>query len=86
MALLFLLISLREPRGRLARRMVEVLEFDYEISYVVESSLVVPDCLSRDRFEEEDPRRPKCAGELVNSVRELCSLPSILELLEEQEK
>jgi RNase H-like domain found in reverse transcriptase len=45
------LMSLREPRGRLARRMVEAQEFEYEISYVPGSSLVVPDCLSRDTFE-----------------------------------
>jgi RNase H-like domain found in reverse transcriptase len=46
------LMSLREPRGRLARWMVEVQEFDYEISHVLGSSLMVPDCLSRDTFEE----------------------------------
>jgi hypothetical protein len=80
------LMSLREPRGRLARWMVEVQEFDYEISHVPGSSLVVPDCLSRDTFADKRPGCPRCNGEIVNSVRELCSLPSVMVVLEEQEK
>jgi hypothetical protein len=79
-------MSLREPRGRLARWMVEVQEFDYEISHVPGSSLVVPDCLSRDTFEDKRPKCPRCDDEVVKSVRDLCSLPSIIEVLEEQRK
>jgi hypothetical protein len=80
------LMSLREPRGRLSRWMVEVQEFDYEISHVPGSSLVVPDCLSRDTFRDKCFRCPRCDGEPVNSVREQCSLPSVMEVLEEQGK
>jgi RNase H-like domain found in reverse transcriptase len=72
------LMSLREPRGRLARSMVEVQEFDYEISHVPGSSLMVPDCLSRDTFGDKRPGCPRCNGETVNSVRELCSLRSVM--------
>jgi RNase H-like domain found in reverse transcriptase len=75
------LISLREPRGRLAWWMVEVKEFYYENSHVTGSSLVVPDCLSRDTFAEKSPGCPRCNGEIVNSVRELCSLSSVTMVL-----
>jgi transposase InsO family protein len=80
------LMSLREPRGRLARWMVEIQEFDYEISHVPGEKLVVPDCLSRDTFEDERSGCKRCEGEELRNVRELCYLPDLLEILSEQEK
>jgi hypothetical protein len=47
---------------------------------------VVPDCLSRDTFEDERSDCKRCDGEELRNFRELCSLPDLLEILSEQEK
>ena len=46
------LMSLRDLRGRLARWMVEVQDFDFTVQYAPGSALVVPDTLSRDAVEK----------------------------------
>ncbi len=42
------LLSLQDPRERLARWAMEVQSFDFEISYEKGPNLVVPDTLSLD--------------------------------------
>ena len=42
------LMSLKEPRGRLARWMVEVQDFEFEVKYTPGATMVVPDSLGRD--------------------------------------
>lgn len=46
------LMRLRDPRGRLARWMVEVQDFDFTVQYAPGSALVVPDTLSRDALDK----------------------------------
>jgi transposase InsO family protein len=77
------LMSLKEPRGRLARWMVEVLNSDYEILLKPGSTLAIPDCLSR--FDDRRPEYLRCSEEVLSNVRELYSLPTVEELFKEQE-
>ena len=44
------LLSLKDPKGRLARWMMEIQDFDFKVVYAPGQELVVPDTLSRDSF------------------------------------
>ena len=44
------LLSLKDPKGRLARWMMEIQDFDFKVVYAPGKELVVPDILSRDSF------------------------------------
>lgn len=57
------LMSLKEPRGRLARWMVEVQDFDFVVKYSPGASMVVPDALSRDAVTK--PLCQRCFGEIA---------------------
>lgn len=78
------LMSLREPRGRLARWMVEIQEFDYVVSHVPGESHIVPDCLSRDSFHTSERNEMRDSGDLTAEIRELSPLPSVADFLTAQ--
>jgi transposase InsO family protein len=80
------LLSLRDPRGRLARWVVEVQDFDFRVSHAPGSSMVVPDCLSRDAVGSRDTDGALCPNcrERFQVVREPSYLPTVLELQEAQ--
>ena len=46
------LMSLKEPRGRLMRWMVDVQEFEFVVKYMLGAGMVVPDSLSRDAVDK----------------------------------
>lgn len=50
--------SLREPRGRLARWMIDIQDYDFEVEYVPGKLMKVQDTLSRDAVEVL--KCPKC--------------------------
>lgn len=52
------LISLRDPRERLARWMIEIRDYDFEAGYVPGKLMKVPDTLSHDAVEVI--KCPKC--------------------------
>lgn len=55
-------MSLKEPRGRLARWMIEVQDFEFEVKYTPGAKMAVPDCLSRDAVAK--PLCQRCFGEI----------------------
>jgi RNase H-like domain found in reverse transcriptase/Integrase zinc binding domain len=80
------LMSLKDPRGRLARWVVEVQDFDFCVSYAPGSSMVVADCLSRDAVDHpktEESVCPRCL-EGVDALRDSASLPTVQEVLSAQ--
>ena len=46
------LMNLNDPRGRLARWMMEILEFKFNVEYAPGAALVVRDALSRDAVDK----------------------------------
>ena len=46
------LMNLNDPRGRLARWMMEIQEFNFDVEYAPGSALVVPDPLSQDAVDK----------------------------------
>ena len=52
------LVSLKDPRGRFARWMVDIQDFTFTVQYAPGGELVVPDPLSRDSVEK--PLCPRC--------------------------
>lgn len=82
------LLSLKDPRGRLARLMMEIQDFDFKVVYAPGKELVVPDILSRDSFQATLCTR--CNKELekveaVNTIDEDSTLPTRDELLAAQQ-
>lgn len=78
------LMSLKEPKGRLARWVVEIQEYDYVLQHVPGTRMAPADTLSRDTVSEA--RCPKC-NELIKHISEgRRSLPEIQKIREEQEK
>ena len=61
------LMNLKDPRGRLARWMIEIMDFEFVVKYAPGNRLVVPDALSRDAVGK--PLCPKCREE-VNLISE----------------
>ena len=76
------LMSLKDPRGRLARWMVEVQGYDFEVSHAPGSCLSVPDCLSRDSNGSHSSMND--ASETVSPIREPDVLPTEAEFLDSQ--
>jgi hypothetical protein len=68
-------MSLREPRGRLARWMVEKQEFEYDISHAPGPKLDVPDYVSKCSFKDRvtdgasglNKNQPQCESYLHSS-------------------
>jgi hypothetical protein len=54
------LLYLRDPRGSLARWVVNVQDLDFRVCYAPCYSLIVPDCLSRDAREISDKDGTEC--------------------------
>jgi RNase H-like domain found in reverse transcriptase/Integrase zinc binding domain len=81
------LMSLREPRGRLARWIVEIQEFEYDRSHAPGPKLAVPDCLSRDSFKDRvTDGASGLEQESANNVREIFTLPDVADVLQGQRK
>ena len=66
------LMSLKDPRGRLARWMVDVQDFEFTVKYAPGSALVVPDALSRDSVEK--PLCQRCYKEIPQGAAEETAL------------
>ena len=62
------LMSLKDPRGRLARWMVSIQDFDFTVVYAPGGELVVPDTLSQDSVEK--PLCARCFKALEEPVAE----------------
>ncbi len=62
------LLSLKDPRERLAGWVLEIQEFDFDILYKKESDLVIPDTLSRDAVRK--PLYQRCYGALDSDASE----------------
>ena len=78
-------MSLRDPRGKLARWMVGIQDFDFTVRYAPGGDLVVPDTLSRDAVEK--PLCARCfrqmddlgpAGEDTEAVRALLVIGALV--------
>jgi RNase H-like domain found in reverse transcriptase len=71
------LMSLRDPRDRLARWMIKVMQFDFVAEYAPGNGtlMAVPDALSRDTMSKELLICQRCLGGLededVEAVREV---------------
>ena len=76
------LMSVREPRGRLARWMMEIQDFSFQVKYSPGRTLVVPDALSRDAVQK--PLCDNCKRELVAEIREPSGVPDKDEIKDEQ--
>jgi len=72
------LMNLKDPRGRLARWMLEVQDFDFHIEYAPGATLTVPDTLSRDAVGEPFCIRCRERVKLVSEkTRELPTVEAI---------
>ncbi len=81
------LLSLKDPRGRLARWMMEIQDFDFKVIYAPGKELVVPDVLSRDSFPA--PLCTRCKQDIegvegFKLIEEQACLPTREEMLEAQ--
>jgi hypothetical protein len=80
-------MSLREPRGRLARWMIEKQEFEYDISHAPGQKLAVPECLSRDSFKDRvTDGASGLEQESANNMREIYTLSDVADVLQGQRK
>lgn len=64
------LLSLKDPRKRLARWVLEVMDFDFEIEHRAGSKLVVPDTLRSDSIPK--PLCERCRREMSEEQFEAC--------------
>jgi len=76
-------MNLKEPKGRLARWMVEVQNYDFTVDYAPGSTLVVADTLSRDAVGEAVFYKCQEEIRMVSEGRRVC-LPSIEDIKREQ--
>jgi len=76
------LMSLREPKGRLARWMIEVQDYDFVVEYAPGQSMAVADTLSRDSVT--NTRCPRCNELIMMMTERERSLPTVEQIKEGQ--
>jgi hypothetical protein len=62
--------------------MVEIQEFEYDLTHSRGPNIFVPDCLSRDSFADRMSQESSANEESIKQVRDVYSLPQVADVLE----